>query len=107
MNTARLTRNPTTTPSTRSSGTDRSREMVRSETFTIVLSMIAMNIATTYTTLTAILGLIGRAGMAFSKRVRARDGRHAWTQGRPAARRARRRPGGTPVHSRRAASRSR
>ena len=78
MNTARLTRNAVTTPSTRSSGTDdMSREMVGSATFMIVVSTIAMNIATTYTTLTAILGLIRRAGMVFSERIRPRAGRRS------------------------------
>ena len=62
MSTARLTRNAVTTPSTRSSGTDRSREMVGSATFT---------------TLTAILGLIRRAGMVFSERIRPRAGRRS------------------------------
>ena len=73
--TARLTRKPTTTPSTRSSATNRSREMVGSATLTTVVSMTAMNIATTYTRLTAIIGLIRRAGMVFSKRIRLRAGR--------------------------------
>src|SRR5271165_6386099 len=61
MNTARLTRNPMEMPSTRSSGTESSREMVGSVTFTIVVSMIVMNMATTKTTLTVTLGLIWRA----------------------------------------------
>jgi len=52
-----------TTPSTRFSGTDRSREMVGSATFTIVVSMIAMNMATTKTTLTVTLRFIGRVSM--------------------------------------------
>ena len=69
MNTARATRKPTTTPSTRFSGTDRSREMVGSATFTIVVSMIAMNMATTYTTLTTILRLIRRAGIGSSEQI--------------------------------------
>jgi hypothetical protein len=52
---------PMETPSTRSSGTESSREMVGSATFTIVVSMIVMNMATAYTTLTVTLGLIWRA----------------------------------------------
>ena len=51
--------------------------MVGSATFTIVVSTIAMNIATTYTTLTAILGLIRRAGMVFAERIRPRAGRRS------------------------------
>ena len=58
MNTARLTRNEIEMLSTASGLTPKSRPIVGRATFTIVTSMIDMNIAATKTTLTATFWLM-------------------------------------------------
>ena len=57
MNTARLTRKAMETLSTAVGLTEKSRPMVGSATFTIVVSMMDMNMAATKTTLTATFSL--------------------------------------------------
>src|SRR5581483_6331773 len=59
MNTARLTRKPITTVSTDSGREWKSRPIVGRATLMIVVSMIAMNMALTYTTGTAIFWFNG------------------------------------------------
>jgi hypothetical protein len=54
MNTARLTKNAITVAATLDGFEWKSRAIVGRATLTIVVSIIAMNIAATYTTLTAI-----------------------------------------------------
>ena len=54
MKTARLTRNPTTTESREAVRSWNSRPMLGRATFTMVMSMMVMNMAATKTTLTAI-----------------------------------------------------
>ena len=80
MNTARLTRKPTTTPSMLPRGTENSRDEVGRATFTIVVSVIAINIASTNTALTVIFGLSRSVSIPHSALVVAAVGQPASSQ---------------------------